>query len=145
MKKYKTRKDEIAILFRKANHKLDDLEREKDEKQKELDSYVRRHRSLKFDGIETCDIKKLLKLYKFLDGKYPVDWEGGLRADDRGMKLCFWLADDPDFLVIHLTSTSQNICFSGSTSWIAKAPTLSDKVRTLKMIKKEALRIIKEV
>ena len=143
MKKYETRKDRLNKQMASLNHKIFILEKEKQEKEVELDKYIRRHRSLKFDMLETDDVEKLKKIYKFFDAKYPIEWQGGLRCDNRGMKLHFWIDDDPNFLIIHLSSTSQNICFSGSTSWIAKAPTLSDKVELLKTIKQKVLKIIK--
>ncbi|MBO7664784.1 hypothetical protein J6S46_02945 [Candidatus Saccharibacteria bacterium] len=144
MKKCITRQDKVNSLLARANNARYNLEKEKEEKEKELETYIKRHRSLNFDVLKTDNVEKLKKIYKFFDSKYPVDWEGGFRCDSRGMKLCFWVDEDPDFLIIHLTSTSPNICFSGSTSWIAKAPTLSDKVELLKTIKQKVLKIIKQ-
>lgn len=144
MKKYETRKQKLEKQVAKLNHKILLIDMEKHEKEAELDKYTRRHRSLKFDMLETDDVEKLETIYKFFDGKYPIKWQGGLRCDERGMKLHFWIDDDPDFLIIHLSSTSKNLCFSGSTSWIAKAPTLSDKVNLMKTIKQEILKIIKQ-
>lgn len=143
MKKYETRKDKLKKQMASLNNKILILEKEKHEKEVELEKYIKCHRSLKFDMLETDDVEKLNKIYRFFDAKYPIKWEGGMRCDDRGMKLHFWIDDDPNFLIIHLSSTSKNICFSGSTSWIGKAPTLSDKVELLKIIKQKVLKIIK--
>lgn len=119
------------------------LAREKEQKTTELEKYVNRHRSLKFDGLETKDTDKLKKIYKYFDKQYPIDFQGGLRCDERGMRLCFWVDDDPDYLILHLSSTSENICFSGSTSWQVKAETLADKIKTLKQIKNDIKNILK--
>ena len=119
------------------------LAREKEQKATELEKYANKHRSLKFDGLETKDTDKLQKIYKYFDKQYPIDFQGGLRCDERGMRLCFWVDDDPDYLILHLSSTSENICFSGSTSWQVKAEKLADKVKTLKQIKKDILEILK--
>ena len=119
------------------------LATEKEQKTAELEKYVNRHRSLKFDGLETKDTDKLEKIYRYFDKQYPIDFQGGLRCDERGMRLCFWVDDDPDFLTLHLASTSENICFSGSTSWQVKAETLADKVKTLKQIKDDIKKILK--
>ena len=86
---------------------------------------------------------KLKKIYAYFDALYPIEWQGGLRCDNRGMKLLYWLDDDPDYLILHLTSTSENICFSGSTSWLVKAETLADKVEVLSKVKKDIQKIIK--
>ena len=98
---------------------------------------------MKFDGLETKDTDKLEKIYTYFDKRYPIDFQGGLRCDERGMRLCFWVDDDPDYLILHLASTSENICFSGSTSWQVKAETLADKVKTLKQIKNDIKKILK--
>lgn len=119
------------------------LASEKEQKAIELEKYVNKHRSVKFDGLETKDTQKLWKIYEYFDKKYPIDFQGGLRCDNRGMGLCFWLDDDPDYLIIHLSSTCENICFSGSTSWQIKATTLADKIETLKQIKKDIQTILK--
>lgn len=119
------------------------LAREKEQKATELEKYVNRHRSLNFDGLETKDIDKLKKIYRYFDKQYPVDFQGGLRCDERGMRLYFWVDDDPDYLTLHLSSTSENIFFSGSTSWQVKAETLADKVNTLKQIKDDIKKILK--
>ena len=143
MKKYITRKQKINREISRAEHKKYLLEKEKEQKQQELNSYCHRHR-LNFNGLSTNDTQKLNSIYDFMDKNFPVDWEGGLRCDNRGMKLCFWLDDDPDFLIIHLTSTSQNICFSGSTSWMVQAPTLEEKIEKLHTIKAEISKIINQ-
>lgn len=119
------------------------LATEKEQKTAELEKYVNRHRSLKFDGLETKDTDKLEKIYRYFDKQYPIDFQGGLRCDERGMRLCFWVDDDPDYLILHLSSTSENICFGGSTSWQVKAETLADKVKTLKQIKDDIKKILK--
>lgn len=119
------------------------LAKEKEQKRAELEKYVNRHRSLKFDGLETKDTDKLQKIYRYFDKQYPIDFQGGLRCDERGMCLCFWVDDDPNYLILHLSSTSENICFSGSTSWQVKAETLADKVKILKQIKNDIKKILK--
>lgn len=139
----KTRHEKLKAQETKIHAKLWDLEKEKETKTEELKSYCKRHR-LSWDDLESGDVKKLKKIYAFLDASFPIKWQGGLRGDDRGMALFFWLDDDPDYLIVHLTSTSENICFGGSTSWRAFAPTLEDKVALIKNIKKQFLTFIKE-
>lgn len=129
----------------KARLKLYDLEKEKESKKQELETYYKRHRSMSFDLLKTGDVTKLNKIYAYFDKNkcYIHESELGLRCDDRGMKLHFWLYKDPDYLVLHLSSNHNNIVFSGSTSWIIKAPTLEDKVKILKMVKSDIIKIIK--
>lgn len=136
--------------YEKLRNKIAQLEsqqrkllREKEQKTTELEKYVNRHRSLNFDGLETKNTNKLKKIYTYFDKRYSIDFQGGLRCDERGMRLCFWVDDDPDYLILHLASTSENICFSGSTSWQVKAETLADKVKTLKQIKNDIKKILK--
>ena len=128
----------------KARFKLYDLEKEKENKKQELETYYKRHRSMSFDLLKTGDVTKLNKIYAYFDKNksYIHESELGLRCDDRGMKLHFWLHNDPDYLVLHLSSNHNNMVFSGSTSWIIKAPTLEDKVKILKMVKSDITRII---
>ena len=142
MKKIETRYEKYRKAYQKILHKQYDLGDEKVRKDMELQQYIKKHRSLKYDGIETKDVEKLKQIYKFFDDSYPVEWEGGLRCDDRGMCLVYWVYDDPDYLILHLTSTSKNICFTGSTSWLVYAPTLQDKVNIIKSIKEKVLKII---
>ena len=79
----------------------------------------------------------------FIDfGNYAIEFEGGIRNDNRGMKLCRWIYEDPDYLILHLTSTSENICFSGSTSWLVKAVVLEAKIEVLKKIKEDMKKIL---
>ena len=120
------------------------LEKEKAQAEEELKKYCKRHRSLNFDTLKTGDVEKLKKIYAYFDNNenYIHEWEGGLRCDDRGMKLCFWVNDDAEYLVIHITSDHNNVIFSGSTSWITKAPTLEDKVNVIKKIKNDITKII---
>lgn len=127
------------------NHKICMLEKEKAQAEEELKKYCKRHRSLNFDNLKTCDVEKLKKIYAYFDNNenYIHEWEGGLRCDDRGMKLYFWVNDDAEYLVLHLASNHDNIIFSGSTSWIIKAPTLEDKVNVLKTVKSDITKIIK--
>ena len=126
------------------NHKICMLEKEKTQAEEELKKYCKRHRSLNFDNLKTCDVEKLKKIYAYFDNNenYIHEWEGGLRCDDRGMKLYFWVNDDAEYLVIHITSDHNNVIFSGSTSWITKAPTLEDKVNVIKKIKADITKII---
>lgn len=139
----KTRYMKIKRQIAKLNSALCEMEREKEQRTAELEKFVRRHRSLSFEGLETADCDRLQKTYAYLDARFKIEWQGGLRCDERGMSLCYWIDDDPDFLILHLTSTSENICFSGSTSWIVKAPTLADKVKVLSQVKKDIAKIIK--
>ena len=126
------------------NHKICMLEKEKAQAEEELKKYCKRHRSLSFDTLKTGDVDKLKQIYSYFDNnkEYIIEWEGGLRCDDRGMKLCFWVNDDAEYLVIHITSDHNNVIFSGSTSWIIKAPTLEDKVNVIKKIKADITKII---
>lgn len=135
----KAKKKESAI-----NRTLLALEREKEAAKEELESYCKRHRSLSFDTLKTGDVDKLEQIYSYFDNnkEYIHEWEGGIRCDNRGMKLCFWIDDDPEYLVIHIFSDHDNICFSGSTSWVTKAPTLEDKVNVIKKIKADITKII---
>lgn len=139
----KTKYQKIKQAICKLECQLTEMERDKEKRERELEKYVRRHRSLKYDGLETSDVDKLKKIYAYFDALYPIQWQGGLRCDNRGMKLLYWLDDDPDYLELHLTSTSDNICFSGSTSWLVKAEALADKVEVLARIKKDIQKIIK--
>lgn len=139
----KTRYTKIQRQIAKLNSALYEMEREKERRTAELEKFVRRHRSLSFDGLQTADRDKLKKTYAYLDARFKIEWQGGLRCDERGMRLCFWIDDDPDFLILHLTSTSENICFGGSTSWIVKAPTLADKIGVLAQVKNDIAKIIK--
>lgn len=139
----KNRYQKIKAKISFWEQKLVEINREHTDKSIELNKYIDRHPSLSFEGLETTDAEKLKKIYAYFDKKYPIDWQGGLRCDERGMRLVFWLDKDPDFLILHLTSTSENICFSGSTSWQVKAATLADKIETLKQIKKDIQKIIK--
>lgn len=137
--KYTKLKEKITAL----QGELSDMARDKKRRQDELDGYVRRHRSLMFDGLETGDVEKLRKIYAYFDKRYPIEWQGGLRCDNRGMRLVYWVDNDPNFLILHLSSTSANICFGGSTSWQVKAAMLADKVDALGQIKKDILKILK--
>jgi hypothetical protein len=143
-KKPLTRFEKYEREESKARLKLYDLEKEKEKKQDELNTYYKRHRSMSFDLLKTCDVAKLNKIYAYFDKNksYIHESELGLRCDDRGMKLHFWLHNDPDYLVLHLSSNHNNIVFSGSTSWIIKAPTLEDKVNVLKTVKTDISKII---
>lgn len=139
----KNRCQKIKAKISFWEQKLVEIKKEHTDKSIELNKYIDRNPSLSFAGLETKDAEKLKKIYAYFDKKYAIDFQGGLRCDTRGMKLVFWVDDDPDYLIIHLCSTSQNICFSGSTSWLVKAPTLTDKVEILKAIKQDILKIIK--
>jgi hypothetical protein len=143
MKARKTRYDKLQQKISALQVELCNMECDKKRVEDELERYIRRHRSLKFDGLETGDTGKLIEIYRYFDKRYPVEWQGGLRGDDRGMSLCYWVDDDPDFLILHLSSISDNICFSGSTSWQVKAVTLSNKVDALMRIKKDIQKILK--
>ena len=138
----KTKYHKIKQAICKLECQLTEMERDKKARERELEKYVRRHKSLKYDGLETSDVDKLKKIYAYFDALYPIQWQGGLRCDSRGMQLFYWLDDDPDYLELHLTSTSENICFSGSTSWLVKAETLADKVDVLSKVKKDIQKII---
>lgn len=126
------------------NHKIRMLEKEKAQAEEELNKYCKRHRSLNFDNLKTGNVEKLKNIYAYFDNneKYIHEWEGGLRCDDRGMKLYFWVNNDAEYLVIHITSDHNNLFLSGSTSWIVKAPTLEDKVNVIKTIKADITKII---
>ena len=143
MKKPITRYEKIRNKISEWERKQRDLRTEYIIEQQNLASYCKKHRSLSYDTLETRDTEKLWKIYEYFDKKYPIDFQGGIRCDERGMKVCFWLDDDPEYLILHIASTSQNICFSGSTSWLVKAPTLEDKVEILKTIKQDIWKIIK--
>lgn len=139
----KTKYQKIKQAIGKLERQLTEMGCDKEKREGELEKYVRRHRSLRYDGLETSDVDKLTKIYAYFDALYPIKWQGGLRCDNRGMRLFYWLDNDPDYLILHLASTSENICFSGSTSWLVKAETLADKVEVLSRIKKDIQKIIK--
>lgn len=143
MKRQTTKHEKIKQKIARLETELRNMAHDKEQREQELERYTRRHKSLLFDSLETRDTEKLKKIYAYFDKKYPIDFQGGLRCDERGMRLVFWLDKDPDFLILHLTSTSENICFSGSTSWQVKAATLADKIETLKQIKKDIQTILK--
>ena len=136
-----TRNRKLDIELGKVQDGLYSLSEEKKQKEIELFSYSKKHRSLNYE-IRTWDTDKLDKIYNYFDKRYPVEWQGGLRNDNRGMELTYWLYDDPDYMIFHLTSISKNICFSGSTSWLVKAKTLEDKVKVIKQIKDDILKIL---
>ena len=142
MKPFKTRYEQLEKKRVSIDAKLYDLEKEKRQKSEELTCYCNKHKSLSYDSLKTDDVKKLLSIYDYFDKKYFVSWQGGLRCDDRGMKLTFWLDKDPDYIVFHLSSTSKNVCFSGSTSWLVPANTFEDKVEIIKRIKKDISKIL---
>lgn len=144
MKKLTTRYTKLKKKESAIHHALYALEREKEAAKEELENYCKRHRSLSFDTLKTGDVDKLKQIYSYFDNNkdYVIEWEGGLRCDERGMKLCFWINDDPEYLVIHIFSDHDNICFSGSTSWVTKAPTLEDKINVIKKIKADITKII---
>ena len=139
----KKRTDKIKQQIRKLEHKLCELHQEYILEKNKLETYVKKHKSLSFDKLQTSDTKKLWKIYEYFDKKYSIDFQGGLRCDERGMGLYFWLDDDPNYLIIHLVSTCANICFSGSTSWLVKAVSFDDKIKTLAQIKKDIEKILK--
>jgi hypothetical protein len=143
MRKVLTEVDKLKRKIAKLTKKLSCIQQDKEFKENELEQYCKRHRSVTFDGLETGDVNTLWKMYEYFDKKYPIEWQGGIRCDNRGMRLCFWLDDDPDYLIIHLTSTSKNICFGGSTSWLVKAVSLDDKVNVIKTIKNDINNLIK--
>jgi len=138
----KTRYGRLKNKMFAVQTSLWELEREKESKEQELEKYCRRHPSMKFDDLFTKDVEKLQKIYQYFDEKYEIEWQGGLRCDERGMALGFWLHDDPDFMIIHISSTCENICFSGSTSWFVPARTFKEKIDTLKKIKKDICKIL---
>lgn len=142
MKTVKTKYQKINQAILKLQRQLAAMKRDKEARERELERYVRRHRSLKFDDLEISDVGKMKKIYAYFDALYPIRWQGGLRCDNRGMALFCWLDDDPDYLILHLSSTSEHIFFSGSTSWIVKAKTLEDKVEVLTKVKKDLQKII---
>jgi hypothetical protein len=143
MKAIKTRYNKIQQKINSLNVALTKMRCDKKRMEDELERYIRRHKSLKFDGLETGDTKSLGAIYRYFDERYPIEWQGGLRCDTRGMRLFFWVDDDPDFLIFHLSSTSNNPCFGGSTSWIVKAATLDDKVSVITQVKKDIQKILK--
>lgn len=138
----KTKYQKLKRAILTIENQLIEMRCDKEKRERELEKYARRHKSLKYDGLETSNVEKLKKIYAYFDALYPIQWQGGLRCDNRGMKLFYWLDDDPDYLILHLTSTSENICFSGSTSWFVKAETLADKVEVLLKVKKDIQKII---
>ena len=143
MKRKLTEIEKIEKQIEKLNFKKWDLEKELENKKAEFETYVKRHKSLNFDEIASKDYKTLDRIYKYFDAKYPIEWQGGLRNDHRGMKLFYWLYDKDDYLILHLTSNHDNLYFSGSTSWLVYAPTLEEKIKKLKQIKKDMLEILK--
>ena len=82
------------------------------------------------------------QIYEYFDSKYPIEWQGGLRNDNRGMALGYWLYDKDDHIIMHLYSTCDNLFMSGSTSWLVYAPTLEEKISVIKQIKKDMLKIL---
>lgn len=123
-------------------HEENNLGNEYEKAVEEFDKYIKRHKSLSFDKLETSDNRKLEQIYDYFDSRYAIKFEGGIRNDGRGMKLCRWIYEDPNYLIIHLTSTSENICFSGSTSWYVKAVGLEEKIEVLKKIKDDVKKIL---
>lgn len=143
MKRQLTEIEKIENQIKKLNSKKYDLEKNLETKKEEFENYIKKHRSLKFDEIKSKDTNKLSQIYKYFDDKYPIDFHGGLRNDNRGMALCYWLYDKDDFLIFHLSSDHNNLFMSGSTSWLVYAPTLEEKIEKLKQIKKDMLKMLK--
>ena len=143
MERKLTELEKIEQQINKLNHKKWYLEKELDRKNEEFENYIKRHKSLKFDNIRSCDTKKLSQIYKYFDDKYPIDWQGGFRNDNRGMALMYWCFDKGDYLILHLTSDHNILFMSGSTSWLVYAPTLEEKIEKIKQIKKDMLKILK--
>lgn len=139
MKTVETKYHKIKNAIRELEYLLHDMERKKEAKESELKEYVRRHRSLKFKDL-IVDDGKLKKIYAYFDALYPIKWQGGVRCCDNCMSISCWVDDDPDYLILHLSS--ENICFDGSTSWIVKAETLADKVKVLTKVKKDLQKIV---
>ena len=144
MRKIETRIDKISKKINALKALEYDIIKERDTKIEELKKYHIKHQSIDFGGLATSCVPALKKIYEYMDKRYPIEWQGGLRCDDRGMALTYWIDDDPDYLILHLTSNHTNVIFSGSTSWIVKAPTLQDKIGLLKKIKKDIIKIIEE-
>lgn len=143
MKTPQTRMTKLTKQQEKINRAIRDLYTEQTQKQIELDKYTKRYKKIDFSMLQTKDTRKLWKIYEYFDKRYPIDFQCGLRCDERGMRLMFWLDKDPDYLILHLSSTSENICFGGSTSWLVKAVSFDDKIKTLAQIKKDIEKIIK--
>lgn len=143
-KKPSTRIEKYKREQSKVMSKIYDLVKEKEYKKQELETYCKSHTSISFDLLKTCEVDKLDKIYAYFDKNksYIRECELGLRCDNRGMQLYFWLYDDPDYLVLHLSSNNSHISLSGSTSWIIKAPELEDKIKILKMVKADITKII---
>ena len=142
--KSKTRYEKLNAKIGELQHALDELDRDRHKQQIALDKYIQRHRSLRYDGLATSDLQQLSNIYAYFDKRYEVDWEGGLRCDTRGMHLVFWIDKDPDFLIFFLTSTSDNICFGGSTSWRVKAATLKAKIAVITEVKRDIQKHLKK-
>lgn len=142
MKRQLTEIEKLEKKIEKLKFKKRDLQDKLKLKKEEFENYVKKHKSLSFDKIRTCDVKKLKEIYKYFDEKYSINWQGGLRNDIRGMKLCYWCFDKDNYLELHLTSDHDNPYFGGSTSWLVYAPTLEEKIEVLKQIKKDMLNIL---
>lgn len=139
----KTKYDRIKQKIAALQDQLRDIASDKRSQERQLQKYIHSHKSLDYGKLVTGDVAKLKKIYRYFDKRYPVEWQGGLRCDDRGMRLVFWVDDDPEYLNLHLTSTSKCLFLSGSTSWLVKAATLEDKIAVLKQIKKDITEVLK--
>ena len=143
IKRHYTNLEKLEKQISRLNSKKYELESIVESEETEFKSYIKRHKSLSFENIKSCDTSKLSQIYEYFDEKYPIEWQGGLRNDNRGMKLYYWCYDKGEHLILHLTSDHDNLYFSGSTSWLVYAPTLEDKIEVLKQIKKDMLKILK--
>lgn len=99
-----------------------------------------------YDLCRTKDEALLTELYAYFDSKYKVAWQGGIRRDNRGMLLCYWIDEDnPNELCLYLTSDHNNYVFSGSTHWAVPAKSFDDKVAVIKQIKQDVDNIIANI
>ena len=96
--------------------------------------------------VRTKDIALIDELYSYFDDRYEVAWQGGIRGDNRGMILCYWIdSDEPDTLCLYLTSDHNILFMSGSTHWRVPAKTFEDKVEVIKQIKKDVDEIVANI
>ena len=143
MKRKLTEIEKLENQIEKLNSKKRELKRKFETKKEEFEKYIKKHKSLKFDEIKSKDTNKLSQIYEYFDEKYPIKFQGGIRNDNRGMALCYWLYDKDDYLNLHLSSDHDMLFMSGSTSWLVYAPSLEEKINNLKQIKKDMLKILR--
>jgi len=135
------------MKIKELNEAIDKVLCEEEESKSERDILDDKlYQIVPYDLCRTKDVALLTELYAYFDSKYKVAWQGGMRRDERGMLLCYWIdRDNPNELCLYLTSDHDNIVFSGSTHWAVPAKSFDDKVAVIKQIKQDVDNIVANI